>query len=92
MGRPKGSTNKAPNGEVDEVEGQDAPAQEEAVEVPEPKLCPRCGAEVKPYKDMHGYWRCGCQACGYWDSEVRHTEAEAVANWNASGGPSEPPL
>lgn len=53
------------------------------------KKCPRCESpSTGGVKDIHGFWRCNCSACGFWDCVVHSTAEEAEASWQAAGGPA----
>ncbi|CAK0767905.1 hypothetical protein CCP3SC15_3760003 [Gammaproteobacteria bacterium] len=72
------------------VEGVTPPEAEPTTpeeNIVEPKACLKCGGSATAKKDRHGYWRCHCDECSYWDSMVYKTEALAVVGWNASGDP-----
>ena len=55
------------------------------------KSCPKCGGKVTgAYKDIHGNYRCHCAEprCGFWDSVVSLTRADARRKWQECGGPN----
>lgn len=65
-----------------------AVAEALAEPMPKPKRCPRCQGEAGSFLDKNKLWRCACKSCGWWDSIVKYTEREAIASYNASGGPA----
>lgn len=83
MGRPKKVEDAAADEAVSVVDEMPIPANEPL------KPCPRCGTEgVTPGLDPHGNWRCGCSACGFWDSMVYNSADEAAKGWQQAGGPN----
>ena len=54
------------------------------------KDCPKCDSKpLQPYKDSHGFYRCNCSVCGYWDCIVSNKPDEAAKKWQEMTGPSE---
>jgi hypothetical protein len=54
------------------------------------KICPKCQSEAaQPYKDLHGFFRCNCSVCGFWDCIVSTSPADAAKKWQAMGGPAD---
>lgn len=53
------------------------------------KDCPKCGGKAETFRDHHGLWRCACKDCGFWDSRVWGTGAEAEQSWQDSGDPNQ---
>ncbi len=75
MGRPK------------KIEGEGDEIQEEGANIPL-KDCPKCRGQAGLVVDHHGYIRCHCLECGYWDSLVFHDNKSAAESWNACGDPN----
>ena len=53
------------------------------------KPCPKCESKAEqPYMDTHGFYRCSCSVCKFWDVIVSSTPEEAAKKWQEMGGPA----